>query len=115
MVLAFLAHFVSAVLTLATGFAYASGGKDAAYYCLYCAMFLFAIGNGICEAVVNPLVATLFPNNKTHYLNILHAGWPGGLILGALASYFMNPDKQTPVDWRIQMSLFLFPVILLWR
>jgi MFS family permease len=71
-------------------------------------MFLFAIGNGIAEAVVNPLVATLFPNNKTHYLNILHAGWPGGLIVGGLASYFMVGK----VKWEIQMVLFMIPVIL---
>lgn len=112
MTLAFLAHFASAVLQLAAEAAYASGGKSAAFYCLYFGMFLFAIGNGICEAVVNPLVATLFPHNKTHYLNILHAGWPGGLIIGGLLSYFMNPDNSKPVDWKIQMSLFLLPVVV---
>jgi MFS family permease len=99
-------------MTLGTGYAYAAGGKETTFWWLYVAMFLFAIGNGICEAVVNPLVATLFPTNKTHYLNILHAGWPGGLILGGLLSYFMNPDKAAPVDWKIQMSLFLIPVVL---
>lgn len=109
---ALLTHILSAVLTLAAGAAFASGGKDAAFQCLFWGMFLFAIGNGICEAVVNPLVATLFPKEKTHYLNILHAGWPGGLIVGGLASYFMNPDGATPVSWQIQMSLFMVPVII---
>jgi MFS family permease len=112
MALAFVTHFVSAVLTLAAGPAFAASGKGAAYLCLYCGMFLFAIGNGICEAVVNPLVATLFPRNKTHYLNILHAGWPGGLIAGGLLSYFMNPDGAKPVAWQIQISLFLIPVLV---
>jgi hypothetical protein len=112
MALAFLAHFASAVLTLATGVAFASAGKDAAFWCLYCGMFLFAVGNGICEAVVNPLVATLFPSNKSHYLNILHAGWPGGLIIGGLVAFFMNPDGQKPVYWMIQMSIFLIPVLV---
>lgn len=112
MALAFVTHLISAILTLAAGAAFASGGKDAAFQCLYWGMFLFAIGNGFCEAVVNPLVATLFPTNKTHYLNILHAGWPGGLILGGLASFFMNPDGAKPVGWQIQISLFLIPVVL---
>lgn len=107
--LAFLTHLVSAVLTLAAGAAFAAGGKDAAYLCLFWGMFLFAIGNGIAEAVVNPLVATLFPKDKTHYLNILHAGWPGGLIVGGLASTFMNGEN--PVSWEVQMSLFLIPVV----
>ena len=110
--LAFLTHVVSAALTLAAGAAFASGGKPAAFQCLYWGMFLFAIGNGICEAVVNPLVAALFPKEKTHYLNILHAGWPGGLIVGGLASYFMNPDGAEPVNWKIQISLFMVPVVI---
>ena len=113
MLAAFVMHLVSAGLTLATGAAFAAGGKPLAFQCLFWGMFLFAIGNGIAEAVVNPLVATLFPRNKTHYLNILHAGWPGGLILGGLASYFMAGSANVkPVDWRIQISLFLIPVVL---
>jgi MFS family permease len=110
---AFVMHLVSAGLTLATGAAFAAGGKPLAFQCLFWGMFLFAIGNGIAEAVVNPLVATLFPKNKTHYLNILHAGWPGGLILGGLASYFMTGGAETkPVAWQVQISLFLIPVAL---
>jgi MFS family permease len=118
MVAAFILHLISAVLTLATPAFFASGGKDSAYWCLFCAMFIFAIGNGVCEAVVNPLVATLFPSNKTHYLNILHAGWPAGLVLGGLASTFMAASTDAAgkvispaIDWKIQMSLFLIPVI----
>jgi MFS family permease len=110
---AFVMHLVSAGLTLATGAAFAAGGKPLAFQCLFWGMFLFAIGNGIAEAVVNPLVATLFPKNKTHYLNILHAGWPGGLILGGLASYFMAGGADAkPVAWQVQISLFLIPVVL---
>jgi MFS family permease len=112
MITAFAMHAVSAVLTLAAGAAFASGGKPAAFQCLFWGMFLFAIGNGIAEAVVNPLVATLFPKEKTHYLNILHAGWPGGLILGGLGSYFMNPEAAKAVSWQIQISLFLIPVAI---
>ena len=110
---AFAMHLVSAGLTLATGAAFAAGGKPLAFQCLFWGMFLFAIGNGIAEAVVNPLVATLFPKNKTHYLNILHAGWPGGLILGGLASFFMAGDAETkPIAWQVQISLFMIPVVL---
>jgi MFS family permease len=110
---AFLTHLASAALTLATGAAFAAGGKPLAFQCLFWGMFLFAIGNGIAEAVVNPLVAALFPRNKTHYLNILHAGWPGGLIAGGLASYLMAGNETVkPVAWQIQISLFLVPVVL---
>ncbi|MCC7338645.1 MAG: MFS transporter [Pirellulaceae bacterium] len=108
LIFAFVVHFLSAVVTLAAPFAFSTGGKDLTFWCLFVGMFMFAIGNGVCEAVVNPLVATLFPNNKTHYLNILHAGWPAGLILGGVASIFM----ADLVSWQIQISLFLIPVIV---
>ena len=117
MVTAFAMHLASAALTLATGLAFAAGGKDAAFYCLFWGMFLFAVGNGICEAVVNPLVATLFPKNKTHYLNILHAGWPAGLVVGGLLSTAFTGEDifgwrplTKPLYWMYQISFFLVPV-----
>jgi MFS family permease len=113
MVAAFLMHFLSAVVTLGAGWAFTSGGKPAAMHCLTIGTFLFSVGNGLCEAVANPLVASLFQKKKAHYLNILHAGWPGGLIIGALASYFMSGALGTAeVSWKIQMCLFLIPVAL---
>src|SRR5688572_25241211 len=80
--IAFLLHALSAIITLAATPVFNSMGKDACYSCLNWGMILFAVANGVCESVVNPLVATVYSKQKTHYLNILHAGWPGGLILG---------------------------------
>lgn len=102
MVSAFVIHIASAALTLA---ALSTTSKPVAFQFLFWGMFLFAVGNGICEAVVNPLVATLFPKEKTHYLNILHAGWPAGLVVGGLLSTVM-----VGVPWQYQISLFLIPV-----
>jgi MFS family permease len=110
MVLAFLLHVSSAVVTLAAAPVFNAYGKEATYLCLYWGMFLFALGNGTCEAVINPLTATLFPNEKTHWLNILHAGWPGGLILGALLGLTFNWIGN--VRWEIQIATFLVPTLL---
>ncbi|MFO1486214.1 MAG: MFS transporter [Verrucomicrobiaceae bacterium] len=107
MITAFVMHLLSAVLTLSASIAFKSGGKEAAYFCLYWGQFLFSVGNGVSEAVVNPLTATLFPNNKTHYLNILHAGWPAGLILGGLIGIYMGHQA-----WQVQMGMFLIPVVI---
>lgn len=122
MICAFFMHIVSAVVTLAATPVFNSMGgleseaaRNAAYQCLFWGMFLFAIGNGLAEAVVNPLTAVLFPKEKTHYLNILHAGWPGGLIIGGLLAYFMVGK----VRWEGQIALFLVPAVIygamLWR
>src|SRR6266576_6556452 len=78
---AFTLHALSAFVTLA-----ASPAQEPmlAYRLLYWGTFIFAVANGTLEAVANPLVATLFPNNRTHYLNILHASWPAGIVIGSL-------------------------------
>src|SRR5687768_14181169 len=76
---AFTFHVLSAFVTFAAS---PEQSKVVAYNFLYWGTFIFAIANGTLEAVANPLVATLFPNKRTHYLNILHASWPAGLVIG---------------------------------
>jgi MFS family permease len=107
MVFAFLFHTSSAVVTLMA--TYYTADKQTAYWFLYTGAFLFSLGNGTCEAVINPLTATLYPKNKTHWLNILHAGWPGGLVLGALLGLLFEA-MHTP--WEIQIASFLVPTAL---
>jgi hypothetical protein len=109
MISAFVCHLAGAALCLAATPAYgAEHNQAAAYTLLKWGQIFFSVGNGLAEAVVNPLVATCFPKNRTHYLNILHAGWPAGLVLGSLANYFMEGN----VRWEIQWALFLIPVII---
>lgn len=111
MAVAFLLHFLSAIVTFAATYVYESQGKNAALICLSVGMWLFALGNGTCEAVINPLTATLFPKNKTHWLNILHAGWPLGLILGALIVLGFKSSGQS-IRWEYKLGIFLVPVLL---
>ncbi len=100
-------HIVSVVMTMAASAVFESFGKDATYWCLLLAMFIFAVANGLCEAVINPLIANLYPEKKTHYLNILHAGWPGGLIVGGLLGKLLIE----PVGWQVPMGLYIVPVL----
>ncbi len=82
--------------------------RAGAYFCLFWGVFIFAVANGICEAVINPLVATLYPKEKTHYLNILHAGWPAGLIAGSL----LGIGLIGRVRWEIVLALYLVPTLI---
>ena len=113
LLLAFLLHVASVIVTLAATPVYAAMGKDATYWCLYVGIFIFAIANGLCEAVINPLIANIYPERKTHYLNILHAGWPGGLILGGIVGYlFLGAGAQlTTLRWEIVLGLYLLPCL----
>jgi len=114
LLLAFVLHILSAVVTLSATPIFASAGRDATFQCLFWGMFLFAVGNGLCEAAVNPLVATLYPKQKTHYLNILHASWPAGLMAGSLFAYFFAGEnaKLQHLRWEISMAMFLIPVLI---
>lgn len=102
-ILAFAAHMLSAFVTFT-----AKGAT--AYQSLYWGMFIFAYANGTLEAVANPLVATLFPKNRTHYLNILHASWPAGLVIGSALGWVL--DDKMKLSWQIQLALYLIPTVV---
>ena len=106
---ALLGHIVSAFVT------FGASSPQNAYDFLYWGMFIFAFANGTLEAVANPLVATIFPKQRTHYLNILHASWPLGMVVGAFASGLLgNGIFGIPglgLSWQAQLSFYLVPTV----
>ncbi len=78
------------------------------YWVLYIGSFIGALGNGTVEAVINPVVATMFSKEKTKWLNILHAGWPGGLVLGGILAVALGEGT----DWRFKVGLVGLPVFI---
>ncbi len=91
----FICHVASAIITI-----FATG-----YQMLYWGTFILALGNGTVEAVINPVVARVYSKDKTKWLNILHAGWPGGMVLGGLLILILMPG----LDWRWKVGLVLIP------
>jgi MFS transporter, DHA2 family, metal-tetracycline-proton antiporter len=78
------------------------------YWSLYVGTFVLSLGNGAVEAAVNPLIATAYRHDKTKWLNKLHAGWPGGLVLGGLLALAAGVG----VDWRWKIGLVIVPVVV---
>jgi DHA2 family metal-tetracycline-proton antiporter-like MFS transporter len=74
---------------------------------LYWSVFLIALANGMVEAFINPVVATAFKHEKSKWLNILHAGWPAGLALGALTSIALGD-----ADWHVKYAMCFIPVAI---
>lgn len=89
---------------------------------LHAAMLTLGLSQGLVEGVVNPLIATMYPQEKISKLNILHAWWPAGLIIGGLLSYGITKGMGLDVagvaaatatlGWQIKLSLVLLPAVI---
>ena len=62
------------------------------------------LGWGFVEAASNPLIAALYPDDKTHRLNVLHAWWPAGIMVGGIIGALFGG-----LGWRVQFSVVLLP------
>ncbi|MDB6170755.1 MAG: fucose permease [Chthoniobacteraceae bacterium] len=74
---------------------------------LYWGTFIFALSNGTVESYINGAVATMFPNEKTKWLNILHAGWPGGMVLAGMLGIAMGN-----LSWQWKVGLTFVPTLV---
>ena len=95
--MAFVGHLAGAlILVFATGFTP-----------LFAGALVIAMANGLVEAACNPLVASLYPDNKTVKLNRFHVWFPGGIVLGGLAAFAL--DSAGIAFWQIKIALILIP------
>jgi MFS family permease len=120
--LAFLSHLVGTVGTLAAP--YLAGMGASPYLVLCVGTFLVGSANGLVEIGINPLAATLYPTEKTHRLNILHAWWPGGMVLGGLLALAISSSlglelggagkttEATIFGWQVKTGLILVPMLI---
>ena len=76
---------------------------------LYVGFFTMGLSQGLVEGVINPLVATLYSAEKTKKLNMLHAWWPAGMIIGGLLAYALT---SVGASWQIKLSLILIPAAI---
>ena len=84
------------------------GNIDGGYKMLYWGGLILALGNGTVEAFINPVVATMFTKDKTKWLNILHAGWPGGLVIAGIIVIFMGENTS----WQIKLGIIIIPAVI---
>ncbi len=82
---------------------------DGVYSWLWWGFLLSGLGWGFMEAAVNPLVAALYPEDKTNRLNIVHAWWPAGLIVGGLIELGL---KEAGFGWQARFGLIIIPATI---
>ena len=108
MICAFAGHIIWTIMAIS---AYCVTDKATGYQLLYWGSLVCALGNGAVEAFINPVVATMFSKEKTKWLNILHAGWPGGLVItGLLLIGIDSFAKGTP--WAVKIGLIGVPAVV---
>ncbi|OUX37964.1 MAG: MFS transporter [Kiritimatiellaceae bacterium TMED266] len=76
---------------------------------LYVGFLIMGIAQGIVEGVINPLIATVYPDKKGKMLNILHAWWPGGMIVGGLLALGLT---QLDAVWQVKMGTIAVPAVI---
>lgn len=99
LILAFVGHLVGIVMTI---YSYD-------FWTFFISTLLVGIGNGMVEAACNPLVATIYPNEKTKMLNRFHVWFPGGIVIGGLVAYLFT---QIGWGWQLQMASMLIPLVI---
>jgi MFS family permease len=85
------------------------GNPKLAYELLYWGSLILGLSNGTVEAYINPVVTTLFSKNKSQWLNILHAGWPGGLVVAGLLTIGLDFIQ---VEWWIKIAIIAPPAVV---
>ncbi|MDQ0967632.1 MFS family permease [Flavobacterium sp. W4I14] len=99
LVMAFIFHLAGIVLTI-----FAQG-----YWSLFLSTLLIGIANGTVEAACNPLVASLYPENKTTRLNHFHLWFPGGIVIGTL---LVTLFVQLGLGWKVQVAMMIIPTLI---
>jgi MFS family permease len=96
---AFSCHVAGILLTIFAG----------GFWTLFFSTLLIGIANGSVEAAANPLIATMYVDEKTKKLNQFHVWFPGGIVIGGLMVFFL---ERLGFGWRVQMAAMLVPTIL---
>ncbi|MBS1947587.1 MAG: MFS transporter [Bacteroidetes bacterium] len=99
LLLAFLFHLLGIILTV-----FAKG-----YWPLFLSTLLIGIANGTVEAACNPLVASLYTDNKTTKLNHFHLWFPGGIVIGTLIVFLLN---KVGASWQVEVATMLVPTAI---
>ena len=96
--LAYIGHFAGILLTIFAG----------GFWSLWVSTLFIGLANGMVEAVCNPLVASIYPEEKTTKLNQFHLWFPGGIVIGSLVAFSFG---KLGLSWQVMMAVMLLPTI----
>ena len=77
---------------------------------LYAGFFIMGLSQGVVEGVINPLITTIYSDQKTRRLTMLHAWWPGGQIIGGLLAVAMTHAFNA--SWQLKLATIIVPAVI---
>ncbi len=77
---------------------------------LFTATVFIGLGNGMVEAVCNPLVASMYPQQKTKMLNRFHLWWPAGIVIGSIVGYLVMDVAD--LSWQVMVASLFIPLAI---
>ena len=77
---------------------------------LFIATLLMGLGNGMVEAVCNPMVASMYPDQKTKMLNRFHLWWPAGIVVGSITGYIVMDIMS--MSWHYMVATLFIPLAI---
>ena len=107
--LAFAGHLIGITLMIA---AVTRVGDPSAFWMLMAGAATLAAGNGMIEVTGNPLVAALYPDEKTKRLNWFHAFFPIGIVLGGIAGWLLSTYGGEYSHWSYQLAIIYIPIVV---
>ncbi len=76
---------------------------------LFTATLFVGIGNGLIESALNPMIASMYPENKTKMLNRFHVWFPGGIAIGGIVGWLVMDVMG--LSWQVMVGLLFIPLI----
>lgn len=77
---------------------------------LFLATLFVGIGNGMVEAALNPMIASMYTKNKTKMLNRFHVWFPGGIVIGSLVGWVVMDVMG--LGWQVMVGVLFIPLIV---
>ena len=77
---------------------------------LFVATLFIGIGNGMVEAALNPMIASMYPKEKTKMLNRFHVWFPGGIVIGSVVGYLIMDVMG--MSWQVMVGTLFIPLII---
>ena len=97
-----------AFITHAIGIVWTILAKDMTS--LFIATTFVGIGNGMVEAALNPMIASMYTDEKTKMLNRFHVWFPGGIVIGSLVGWLIMDVMELP--WEVMVGVLFIPLII---